>query len=370
MFDLGRLLAVLTSINVKCKPSKTSIAQRECILFGYKLDENGYTIDPKRLDSMLLIPKPSTRKQLIKVLGQASYYRSLLPPQTPMGYFTSHFRDLTSEKNPFEWTNEHDRVWDNFKSALRKNLTLQRLKDSDDSVIVRTDASQSHFGGTISAIRNEREILLYTMSRAWSPTVSRYHISRLELISCLTVLAEFKMDLIGRDVTVYVDNASVYFLLSNPERITIEGTLLPKLFYEIRHVIFKVKKTDNKDEKWALVDALSRTSSQIRIVSRNVKELLTIEDDPEPEHCTLLADLIVKPLDIHNMKVFAPLIRLKGFEEMKQNIERDPRYRANKIVPEEFRLEILKHSHCLGHLGIVKMATFLTNNDLFWKGRN
>ena len=38
LFDLGRLLAVLTSINVKCKPSKTSIAQRECIWFGYKLD--------------------------------------------------------------------------------------------------------------------------------------------------------------------------------------------------------------------------------------------------------------------------------------------------------------------------------------------
>ena len=117
LFDLGRLLAVLTSINVKCKPSKTSIAQRECILFGYKLDEKGYTIDPKRLDSMLLIPKPSTRKQLIKVLGQASCYRSSLPPQTPMRYFTSHFRDLTSEKNPFEWTNGNDRVCDDFKSA-------------------------------------------------------------------------------------------------------------------------------------------------------------------------------------------------------------------------------------------------------------
>ena len=191
------------------------------------------------------------------------------------------------------------------------------------------------------------------MSRAWSPTVSRYHISRLELISCLTVLAEFKMDLIGREVTVYVDNASVYFLLSNPERITIEGTLLPKLFYEIRHVTFKVRKTDNKDEKWALVDALSRTSSQIRIVSRNVKELLTIEDDPEPEHCTLSADFVVRPVDIHNMKIFAPLIHLERFEKMKHNIVKDLGYKANKIVPEEFRLEILKHSHCLGNLGIV-----------------
>ena len=178
------------------------------------------------------------------------------------------------------------------------------------------------------------------------------------------------MDLIGRDVTVYVDNASIYFLLSNPERITIEGTLLLKPFCEILQVIFKVTKTDNKDEKWALVDALSRTSSQIRIVSRNVKELLTIQEDPEPEHCTLLADLVVRPQDIHNMKIFDPPIHLKGFEEMKENIEKDPRYKANKILPEEFRLEILKHSHCLGHLDIVTMAIFLTNKGLFWKGRN
>ena len=62
LYDLNRLLSVLSTLNVKCKPSKTSIAQTECVLFGYKLSTSGYTIDPKRLDSILKIPKPVNKK--------------------------------------------------------------------------------------------------------------------------------------------------------------------------------------------------------------------------------------------------------------------------------------------------------------------
>ena len=334
------------------------------MLFGYKLSTSGYTIDPKRLDSILKIPKPVNKKQLVKIMGKASYYRSLLPPESPMASFTAKFRELVSEKTPFNWTEEHDNYWEQFRTALRNNLTLQRLTDDDNELIVRTDASQSHFDGTISALREGKEILLYTMSRAWSPTVSRYHISRLELISCLTVLAEFKMDLIGRDIIVYVDNASVYFLLTNPEKINIEGTLLPKLFYDIRHIKFEVKKTDNKDEKWALVDALSRTSNQIKVISKNLAELLTVSEDPEPEDCVLLTDLVSKQVELDKVKVVAPLLHLKEFESLKQKLQQDSGYKATQIVPECFRLELLRNTHALGHLGIVKMATLSTNNGL------
>ena len=111
---------------------------------------------------------------------------------------------------------------------------------------------------------------------------------------------------------------------------------------------FSLKKTDNKDEKWALVDLLSPKSSQIRIVSRSGTRAFDT-----------FTGLVVQPIEINSMKTFALLIHLKGFEEII----------ANKIVSEEFCLEVLKHSHCSGHLGIVKMATFLTNNGLFWEGR-
>ena len=126
------------------------------------------------------------------------------------------------------------------------------------------------------------------MTRAWSPTVARYRISRYN-----TVLADFKLDLIGRDVTVYIDKASVYYLLSNRERITIKGTLLTKMFDKIRHVTLKVKKTDNNDEKTGISRPIF-THITTNNRCRNVKKLLAIEDDPEPQNCTLLSDLVIR----------------------------------------------------------------------------
>ena len=108
--DLARLFRLLTDINVRLKPSKVKIAYNQCDLFGYTLSEAGYRIAADRLDGILKIPMPVNRKQLVRVLGQASYFRALLPQDKPMAYFTSHFRDLVSTKRKFEWTDEHSKV--------------------------------------------------------------------------------------------------------------------------------------------------------------------------------------------------------------------------------------------------------------------
>ena len=100
-------------------------------------------------------------------------------------------------------------------------------------------------------------------------------------------------------------------------------------------------------------------------MSRNLAELLTISEDSEPEECLLLTDLVSKQIELDKVKVVAPLLHLKEFEALKQKLQQDNSYKATQIVPECFRLELLRNTHALGHLGIVKMATLLTNNGLF-----
>ena len=368
--DLERLLKILLKLCVKCKPSKTKIAFNKCILFGYELDNKGFRIDPHKCESILKIPKPLNRKQLIKVIGQVSYYRTLLPVSKPMGYFSAKFRNLVSEKNIFSWTSMHDQIWNEFKEAIKNHLTLQKLTDEDNDIIVRSDASQTHYGGTLSVMRNEKETLIFTTSKSWTPTAARYHISRLELIAALKVLDEFKMELIGRNVTLYVDNASVFFILNNPHRISVEGTMIPKLFYEVRHVNYKVKKTDNKDEKWQLVDALSRTTGKITIPARNLKDLLMIEEDIDPEHCTLLSEIKPTQIKLNNFNILAPLFHLRNFNSVKNELENSHEYRETGKIPDDMKNTILNLTHELGHIGPIRMASILTNNNIHWKNRN
>ena len=367
--DLARLFRLLTKINVKLKPSKVKVAYSDCDLFGYKLSPEGFKISPDRLDSILKIPMPTNRKQLVRVLGQASYFRALLPTDKPMAYFTSHFRDLVSTKAKFTWTEEHTKIWEEFRDALRRNLSLNRLLPTDTDMIVRSDASQSHFGGTLSTRRGDKEILLYTISKAWTPTVSRYHCSRLELIAALLTLYEFRMELIGRKTTLYTDNASVYFVLNNPEKIEVQGTLFPRLFGQIRFINFKCLKTDNTDTNWSLVDALSRATGPLVIARKNVLELLAEEQDLAPDECVKLTELKEVRTAVCQVEISAPLTSLRRFETVRDSIVSEDRYKQEGIVPEEYRNALVKATHLLGHLGIIPMLNILNQHELKWKGR-
>ena len=367
--DLKRLLSVLSDANIKLKPSKIRIAFSECNIFGYILNKHGFTIAPDRKNDILKIPKPNSRKQLMSFLGKASYFRNIIDPEYGMGYFNYHFRDLTSESRRFKWLPRHDVIWEKLKQSFRRHITLQTVKPSDDHMVVRTDASQSNMGATLSALRHGEEVLINTMSKCWTAAVNNYHITRLELIGALLALAAFKGDLIGRKVDLYVDNASTYFTLKNPHRVDVYGTLLPRLFYDIRLIEFQVYKTDNKDVNWALVDALSRSPGRIVVRARNVNELLEVTDEPEPEHCVKIAHLAPVTTVLKGLQIHAPLHSLKVFRDMvdKMTTYMDPK---TKEVKPEFREQLITAAHNLGHLGVIPTTSLLASYGLNWNYRN
>ena len=192
----SRVLKAVASSNIKLKAAKTQVAHSKIDIFGYSVSRNGFTISAQRKQALLKIPRPRTRKELIKLLGSCSYFRALLPPSKPLGYFQSKFRPLLTEKKKFEWQSEiFDPIWNEFRESLHNFVSLNRLLDTDQLLIVRSDSSNFNYGGTLSTIRDGQEILLYTMSRAWSPTATRYHITRLEYFGVLMVLNYFKNDL-------------------------------------------------------------------------------------------------------------------------------------------------------------------------------
>ena len=106
---------------------------------------------------------------------------------------------------------------------------MQRLLPTDDHLIVKTDSSDAYFTGTLSALRETSEVLLFTVSKAWSDAARSYHTLRKELIAQLIVLGYFKNDLIGiKTVDVYTDNPHVAFIMKHPERVSVQGSLIPR----------------------------------------------------------------------------------------------------------------------------------------------
>ena len=370
LLDVEKVFQKLAACNLKLKPSKISIAMNHCDLFGFRLSEKGFTVSPEKKSAILKIPPPKTKKELETFLGKASYYRNLLPPNMGMGYFTHMFRDIRGN-GPFKFSQKHQQAFFELKKAMHEFTLLQRLLPSDQHLIVRSDASHSHWAGSLAAVRNGKEVPIFHVSKAFAGPALRYAICRKELIGSLMTLYEFRADLYGREkVELHTDNASTFYLLCHPEKVKVDSQVLQHMFYNIRYLQFTPVRVSGKDPSWDLIDRLSRSRKQIKISSQNVQQLLQIEEDPMPEDLVCVADL--RPVDtkLSGQLITAPLFDLKILKNVKEEIQNDPEYRRNNVVPENLKDVLLRALHRVGHIGPVRMAAILTNNGIVWKNRN
>ena len=107
-----------------------------------------------------------------------------------------------------------------------------------------------------------------------------------------------------RRAHLYVDNTAKFYILKFPHRVSVYGTLIPRILYKVRFKDFKVHKTGNNDNNWALVDAPSRETGQIVIKARNKKKLLEIKDEPNPENYGKLVNAYTALTVFNNFKKF------------------------------------------------------------------
>ena len=373
LFDVERVLRKLRECNLKLKPSKVEVAVHECDLFGFRLSKNGFTVSPDKKEAILKIPEPKTQRELETILGKASYYRNLLPPKPGMGYFTSAFRDLRGnlEKGRFKFTDKHKQAFADLKKAMYEFTLLQKLLPSDQHIIVRSDASDSHWAGSLSAVRHGKEIHIFHVSKAFAGPAIRYAICRKELIGALMTLYEFRNDIHGREkVELHVDNASSYFLLCNPEKVKVDSQVFQNLFYNVRYLKFTPIRVSGKDPNWALIDRLSRIGKPLKISSKNVQQLLSVEEHPVPEDLVCIADLRPVKSKIDDHIITAPLFDLKVLEKVKNEIKNDHEFMTNNTVPDHLKHILLRSLHQVGHIGSIRMASILTQNNIVWKNRN
>ena len=115
MEHLRRLLVKLKESGVKVKTTvkKCKIACKETMFLGYKISDQGVTIDETRIDALKKYPKPKTPKQVKQFLGLAGYYRQFIPNFSSI---VNPITQLTKKSVKFVWNEECDMVFKNYFS--------------------------------------------------------------------------------------------------------------------------------------------------------------------------------------------------------------------------------------------------------------
>ena len=145
LVHLKTLFERLKHANIKVKTAKCKIACNELMFLGYKISEEGISIDDSRTQAIRKYPKPTKAKHVKQFLGLAGFYR----------HFIKNFADiveplnrLTRKNVKFIWCAKCDEAFNTLIKLLSQKPILA-YPNFKENFFLSTDASQVGIGAVL-----------------------------------------------------------------------------------------------------------------------------------------------------------------------------------------------------------------------------
>jgi hypothetical protein len=143
--NLHNLMIVARKYGLIFNADKCEIKIPRIKFCGCYYDAEGIHPDPDKVNSVHAIPPPSNQTELQQFLGVVTYMSPFIPNLADL---TSDLRALTRKDSEWQWTESHQRVFDNVKSLICTECTLTYFDPQKPSVI-QVDASMKGLGAAL-----------------------------------------------------------------------------------------------------------------------------------------------------------------------------------------------------------------------------
>ena len=253
MDRLNMVLSRLGNMNLKVKPKKCCMFERQLRYLGHLISEEGIAPDPEKIRAGRDWETPTSEKALRSFLGLAGYYRRFVPN---FGKLAAPLHALTSEPNKkaknvkvVEQNRQFVELWDDACShsfnELKRLLTSSPIlghPDFEKTFILEVDASLQGLGTVLSQKQDAGVVVLGYASRALrshEKNMENYSSRKLELLALKWAMTEnFRDMLLGAKVIVYTDNNPLCHLQTSSKLGATEmhwSTDLAQFDYEIKY---------------------------------------------------------------------------------------------------------------------------------------
>ena len=251
--DLQNLFAVLIKYRLKISPHKCQLFQNELIYMGLQfLVKDGvahYTAMKEKCDAIRNMQTPKSVKECRTFCGMVNFLstfcknlRELLIP----------IYDLTKKRARFQWTNVHQKAFEEIKQLLIKPPVL-RMVSGDGIFQLESDTSRTAAGGTLYQWQDNQWVLVGYHSKKLPAPVQNYGVTELELTGLLANIHGFKRKLHNNYFEVIVDHKAIDYIVKSKHQPT--TTRLATLLLKLMEYTFNLKYLEGN--KLKVSDALS-----------------------------------------------------------------------------------------------------------------
>ena len=206
-----KILKRLQESGLYAKLSKCEFEVQKTTFLGHVISNQGISMDPDKVKSILEWPIPTTVKEVQSFIGLCNYYRRFIPN---FAKIAKPLHNLTRKDIKYEWTEECSVAFE----TLKKLFTIEPIlahADPELPFIVETDASNFAIGAVLSQRNkdtNELHPICY-YSRGLSKSERNYPIYDKELLAVKCALQEWRHYLEGskHQFTIFTDHKNRTF---------------------------------------------------------------------------------------------------------------------------------------------------------------
>ena len=212
--SLNMVLKRLDENGLTINLSKCEFAVPEIKFFSHKFSSKGLAPDPKKVDALKSFTPPEDGKQLRSFIGMASFSSRFINNYSTI---TAPLRELMKKSDKWEWTQEHQKSFQNVKDELRE-CTVMSFYDPKKPTTVVVDGSPFGLGAVLTQVDKP---IAYA-SRFLTTVEQRYSQIELEALAIVFGCDHFHMYLIGckfRIVTDHKPLLTIWNKLNPPLRI-------------------------------------------------------------------------------------------------------------------------------------------------------
>jgi transposase InsO family protein len=279
--DLDEMLMKLESFmkfcsfyNLRLNKSKTELASTAVRHVGFILSEEGQSLDPARIDSLMGIGAPKNIEGLKSLLGSFGFIRGWLADMAGIAAPLTDLMSSTAHRLKFEWGPKQEAAL----AALKLAANLAPAKVAPDYNLpfeVYVDASDVGVAAVLVQWRLDPEgnsipMAILHKSRRWSDREAKWEVACREMYALRYGLFEFREYLQGcPNVSVFSDHLNLVNGLwkhSNPKIVRWRMFLESMRPFTLRHI-------KGTDQMQMAADALSRLHVRNLHLLKNEEEL-------------------------------------------------------------------------------------------------
>ena len=284
MERLQRLFDRLREANLKLKPSKCQVLQRQVHFLGFTVSQHGVGTDPGKVEAIKDWPTPQNLRQSRAFVGLCQYYRRFVPGFSEI---SAPLHALTKKGARFHWSEECQHAFDQLKNALTSAPVLSLPNDHDEFVL-DCDASNHSIGGVLSQIQDGVEKPICFASQLYNKHEANYNVTRKELLAVVTFVKKFRQYLLGRPFRIRIDHAALQWLKRTPEPIGQQARwleILEEYNYTIEH---------RADRNHLNADALSRRVETVTSAAPTIIEPINWATEQAKDPCLAFVSNLVQ----------------------------------------------------------------------------